>query len=1096
MSEQIVPIVANYPIEPAALASINVEQERDQNRKTLEGMGGVAHLLAKLNVDVKTGLTNEQVVVLRAQYGANEFPVSPMVTFLELFLGAFNDPVLLILIAAAAVSLTIGLLPTSEEENEWIEGAAIFVAVFLVALITAFNDYSKELKFRDLEKSAQGEERTSVVRNGSVIRVNPVDLVIGDIIVLQAGDRISADCVIVDSNVVKVNESSLTGEADDLKKSKDGDCFLISSCLISEGEEVKALVIAVGLTSQWGKIKSHMSADQNKSNTPLQDKLEEMTNLIGYGGFAAALLTFIVALIYAVTDDVDDTTRWKLILKAFILAVTIIVVAIPEGLPLAVTIALAYSTNKMYQDQNLIRELAACETMGNATTICSDKTGTLTENQMTVVEGIFADKIYNSDEFSAINTNNCPAPFKEYIATQACINRLARLIHVDDDGNKLHRPKIVGNKTEGALIMMSRAWGVDDEEIRSSQFVESRDRLYAFNSTKKRSTAIVTRSDGTVRLYCKGATEWMIKDCTGYLDQSGNTQPLTSEKINSLNAHVLDMANKALRTLCLTHKDFGSIKELPADWQDNPPDDKDLVMDCIVGIIDPLRSDVKEAVATAQRAGVTVRMITGDNIATAKAIARQCGILTDGGEAIEGPTFRTMTPKAVDVLLPKLQVMGRSSPDDKFLLVTRLNGKKVPMTEKAWKDFHAYRNPTATWEEHRDTLLPGYFEEWKDTRKNGGDVVGVTGDGTNDAPALTAADVGLSMGITGTNVAKEASDIVILDDKFSSIVKAILWGRSVYDNIRKFLQFQLTVNVVALLSVFISACARTALPLNAVQMLWVNLIMDTMGALALATEPPSPSLLERKPYQRSASLISLPMWRNILVQSVFQLTLLCVLIFAGTSLFNVRENEWCIEWKRDGNDATSWDTVTGKEVTSSSNPTVTCTDFTTYCSNQGESGECFEEDHTHTNGNNIFNFEDLEKYDETCLKCEVKDYRHGTIMFNTFIFCQFFNEYTARKIGDEVNCFAGLFENPVFIGVSVATLVIQILLIQFCGTFIHTDPEGLPATTWFITIALGAIGLPIGALMRFIPIVEDPSSFADNSNVKEVKSSSLYDHDS
>lgn len=774
------------------------------------------------------------------------------------------------------------------------------------------------------------------------------------------------------------------------------------------------------------------------------------------------------------------------IIEAFILAVTIVVVAIPEGLPLAVTISLAYSTKKMYEDQCFIRVLAACETMGNATNICSDKTGTLTENMMTVVEGWFADRVVNQEEFKNIRL---PPDIQRLVTQNCCINRQAYLVLHDSDGRVLPRPMIVGSKTEGALLIMSKNWGDNYETMMAETFHEQRDRIFAFNSLKKRSTAIIHLPDGTVRLLCKGAPEWVLRDCTSYLTKDGNSAPLSEEKRKELEAHILGMARRALRTLCLAHRDFPNAEALPTDWQQSPPDNADLTVDCLVGIIDPLRGDVKEAVATAQRAGVMVRMVTGDNIETAKAIARDCGILTPDGCAIEGPEFRALTPAQVDRLLPTLQVVARSSPDDKYLLVTRLNGRALPDGKEEWEKYYKPRfGEGVSWEADRDRLLPGYRAEWLVTRQGGPQVVGVTGDGTNDAPALKAADVGLAMGITGTKVAQSASDIVILDDKFSSIVRAIMWGRSVYDNIRKFLQFQLTVNVVALFLVFIGASAGFDPPLNAVMMLWVNLIMDTLGALALGTEPPIPALLDRKPYKATASLVSRPMWRNILCQSIFQLTLLLALLFSGANLLGVHPIGWCKEYHiRNKGEAggTTWDPYTGDKVM---NGTVTCVTFRDICPQHGDG--CFESDFNIVKyglgtEDGSFSFSDMDGYRDECLNCQARDMDHASAIFNTFVFCQLFNEFNSRSLFDDWNIIAGLERNPIFLAVIFITICMQIFLVEVAGEFVGTAP--LEINVWFTCIGLAALALPVGFVMRFFPVDEEEEAFFDNSIPEHYK---------
>jgi len=1077
--------MADITVTQGTLDSINVEQSFEENKANLNSLGGPEGLAKLLKCNIATGLTDEQVSALRLKYGVNAFPESPMAGYFALLLDAFSDPTLLVLLAAATVSLIIGCI--EHPDHGWIEGTAIFVAVFLVANISAGNDYTKELQFRSLESSSHSDERTSVLRNGVIQRINPSECVVGDIVILQAGDQIPADCLMLDAHKVKSNESSLTGEPDDVSKTREEDCFMFSSCTITEGEESRGLVIGIGTHSQWGKIKANLVTEA--VNTPLQDRLEEMTTFIGKIGVVAAIGTFIAMVVNIWARDNGENVLQGFI-TAFILSVTIVVVAIPEGLPLAVTISLAYSTKKMYADQCFIRVLAACETMGNATCICSDKTGTLTENRMTVVEGWFGGKRIDRESFKACDVSK---EVKTIISENVCLNRTAYFVWTDSAGKPLDKPNIIGNKTEGALLIMAKNWGFEYEAMKTEFFQEDRDKVFSFNSGKKRSTAVVQLSNGSVRVYVKGATEWVLKDCVSYLDEDGTSKPLDEAKVHQLEGFINDMADMALRTLLLAHVDFKDVSVLPSDWATNPPDNEGLTVDCIVGIIDPLRPDVKDAVATAQRAGVLVRMVTGDNIATARAIAKQCGILTNG-TAIEGPTFRKLTPLEADRQLPMIQVMARSSPDDKYLMVTRLNGHGIPNGQEEWVAKQKMRGALdVQWETHRDLILPGYREEWEATRPSGGHIVGVTGDGTNDAPALKAADVGLAMGITGTKVAQSAADIVILDDRFSSIVKAILWGRSVYDNIRKFLQFQLTVNVVALLIVFIGAVAGFEPPLNAVQMLWVNLVMDTFGALALGTERPSTKLLDRKPFKRDSSLISRVMWRNIFTQSVWQLILCLVLLFKGAGWFGVTDGVGCFKYS-ELKSSNSWNLVTSTKLKTAginylhtpADQFVQCNDFKLLC--PANNYDCLSAPISvtyHVNVTNtlvahdgVFKFGDLPGFETDCLSCKENDYTHHTIIFNAFIWCQLFNEYNSRKF-QELNVFAGLESGgQVFLAVSVFSAGMQVLLVEAGGEFVRTSPLNLEQ--WLISIALGACSVLVSIFVRLFPFEDDPNAYFEH----------------
>ncbi|EFN57544.1 hypothetical protein CHLNCDRAFT_6358, partial [Chlorella variabilis] len=821
----------------------------------------------------------------RAAFGANKFKAIPPKSFFRLWFGNLKDPTLIMLMVAALISTILGAAVPEERENSaWTEGVAIWVAVLVVSLVGAFNDWNKDRQFQKLNAQKDIIE-VKVMRGGKELTIPNHDVVVGDVMLLDTGDKIIADGFTIEVHGLVVDEASLTGESDPVKKGAElgQEPWVRSGTQITEGSG-RMLVLAVGEQSEWGRTMALVVGEVGE--TPLQEKLGWLATAIGKLGFIVAVICFFVLLIRWIIINkgfpMDQFSEGPL--QFFIFAVTILVVAVPEGLPLAVTISLAYSMKKMMKDNNFVRVLAACETMGGATAICSDKTGTLTENRMTVVKGYFCGQMYAEvPPLSAL-----PAGAREEIVTNVALNSKAFLM-VDDSNGKVD---FVGNRTECALLVMARNWGQNYRELRDihhDQTVE----VYGFSSERKMASVLVRRH-GALRLYNKGAAEMVLSRCTAMVNAGGESQPMTEAMREELMRTVTSMASTGLRTLCLAYTDFPeSDPSRPADFFATPHEEN-LTALCIVGIKDPVRKEVPDAVATCQRAGITVRMVTGDNIHTAEHIARECGILTDGGLALEGPDFRVMPEEELLPLLPRLQVLARSSPRDKYILVQTL--KKM------------------------------------------GEVVAVTGDGTNDAPALKESDVGLAMGIAGTEVAKEAADIVIMDDNFSSIVKAVLWGRSVFTNIRKFLQFQLTINLVALIVAFVAAITNGETPLNVLQLLWVNLIMDSLAALALATEDPTPDLLAKKPHGRDEPLISRHMWRFILSQGCYQV---------------------------------------GRGMPS--HPRLACAS----CLIWTDAEEKAKED-------------------------------ISSMVFNTFIWCQMFNMLNARKVEDEINVFAGLFQSHIF----------------------------------------------------------------------------------
>ena len=587
---------------------------------------------------------------------------------------------------------------------------------------------------------------------------------------------------------------------------------------------------------------------------------------------SAALSLFIVLFIRFVVNLRNNTAtaseKGQNFMRILITAITVVVVAVPEGLPLAVTLALAFATTRMLKDHNLVRVLQACETMGNATTVCSDKTGTLTQNKMTVVAGTVGTSLEFGSKPAAATSGDDPPLEKQPqdVSVTSFIESLSKPIKdllfqsivqnsTAFEGTEDGVATFIGSKTETALLMFARDHMglVSLDHERSNATVVQ---MIPFDSGRKCMGVVVKLADGQFRLMVKGASEIMLARCSYITTLEGAEDKLTEDVERTVSSVISTYATRSLRTIGIIYRDFASwpphgARTLPDDPSQAEFDDvfDDMIWLGIVGIQDPLRPGVREAVAQCQKAGVFVRMVTGDNVLTAQAIAEECGIYNPGGLVMEGPKFRQLSQAEMDSRIPRLQVLARSSPEDKRILVRRL--------------------------------------------KELGETVAVTGDGTNDGPALKMADVGFSMGIAGTEVAKEASAIILMDDNFSSIVKALMWGRAVNDAVKKFLQFQLTVNITAVLLTFVSAVSSSdeTSVLSAVQLLWVNLIMDTFAALALATDPPAPSILDRKPDPKSAPLITINMWKMIIGQAIFQLAVTFTLYFAGHEILGYARDE-------------------------------------------------------------------------------------------------------------------------------------------------------------------------------------------------------------
>jgi Ca2+-transporting ATPase len=720
-----------------------------------------------------SGLTTAQVADFRKKYGVNTMTPPAREPLWKQYAEKFDDPIIRILILAVAISTVVSIVKGSG----LLDTIGIIIAILLSTGIAFFNEYRSSKEF-DVLNAHRDDVAVKVIRDGHPASVASRDIVVGDLILLEAGDALPADGWVIAADDLFSDESAFTGETEPVSKVI-GDRVLKGAFVTAgKGHMVAA---AVGDTAQMGVIAASLGID-HATQTPLEQKLTALAGLISRFGYAMAVLICSTLLIRGFM--VGEVTGINIetannILRYFMLAVVIVVAAVPEGLPMSVALSLSLAMRKMTRANCLVRRLIACETIGSATTICTDKTGTLTKNQMEVVE---------SPAGKPENSQDLPQTPAQWITLNAAVNGTA---HLEERDGKII---VIGNSTEGALLRWLRQHGLDYMHLRAETRTTKQ---YLFDGNRKRMSTVV-HMDGRTWLLVKGAPEIVAGLCMEKPDLGG----------------VSVLASRAMRTLAFAHKEV----------TDGNEDESGLSWDGFVGIRDHLRDNIPESVATCQHAGIKVRMVTGDNPETARAIAQESGIL-QGGTVIAGAEYRSLTKEEQTAAARDLDVMARAEPMDKLLLVEAL-------------------------------------------QRNGA-VVGVTGDGTNDAPALKHADVGLAMGIAGTEVAREASDIILLDDSFASITSAVWWGRSLYENIQRFILFQLTINFCACILVFIAPLLGLAEPFTIIQILWINIIMDTLAAFALCSEAPHRGLMNHKPVPQDAKIVTPFMWLSILVTGTY-----------------------------------------------------------------------------------------------------------------------------------------------------------------------------------------------------------------------------------
>ena len=1110
-----------YEITSEELEDIVSSYTETNNKNTLienlEKHGGTKGILQKLKSSSEDGIqtTNNR----QEKFGINKIFEEPPAPFIKFLKESLSELMIVILLSAAIIQIIIGLTISDQKKTGWFDGASVLFAVFVVVSVESFTNWQKEKKFFELNNLKKTTVFFKTIRNKVKENIKSDDLLVGDIIFISIGDVIPADLLVIESNGIKIDESSLTGESEPVLKETFEDCITnpfkknISPIILAGTDCIegngKAMVIGVGEKSTKGKIQRMVDNSKDEKTTPLEEKLDVLAKKIGIFAITAGISTFVCLTMRLVFIFISDYKYYKnklnnnhhnptmdlvhpktylfpRMLENFMITTVIITIALPEGLPMAVALTLAFSLKKLMDKNNLVRKMHSCETMGGANYILTDKTGTLTTNELNVVKIITPNEeieIYDDKDANKvyIEGEEIRENSEIYFKNKKYWNLLRTSLSLNIDGhiNSLKEPNTNGdieeceskNKTDNALIKFLYRLRSPISEI-ESKYKKNDKKQIPFDSNKKRMTTYIKEDDNTYRLFTKGGAENIKHYCKYYINsKTGEKMELTADILKNLEEKIEKSNNNMLRTIYICYKD---IKEKDFNNINEEIDTNDLVLLALFGIRDSIRKGVKEAVLKCKEASINVIMVTGDNIQTAHSIAKECNIIDQNSSSltnifkneeeqlinnppieINGEVFydfiggiycSTCNRSTTHCKCPKTFAEAELLSNNYDLPFQPLRNDKIKNIENFKKIITNLRIMARSKPIHKYALVLGLKEL--------NYIVAVTGDGTNDAPALSKSDVGFSM-FDGTDIAKNSSDIILMDNNFSSIVTAIKYGRNVIDNLRKFIQFQLVINLTVCSFIVICSLIGSQTPIRSIQMLWIDLIMDSLATLTLATEPPHDGLLKRKPTKRNENIINSTMIKHVVCQTVVQFMILMIIYLFGprfieeTDLSRIAENKMILK---------CYGVLPGGET----DPNKIIYGIKTFWLNYIEINRDMA-------GKDMCG--EYANYDNLSKAFKLYNRNQGapvqlTMIFNIFVLYTLFNQLNCRVVDGSKNIFARIRNNSLFIIIEIFEFVVQFIIIEYWNIVFKSTKNGLTIYQWTICILLSSISLLLDFILK------------------------------